>query len=153
MKNQLSLYGLLICTFLFQSAMAAEADYVSKASPYSVSNTLDRLENVLKSKGITIFTRVDHGAGAKKVGETLRTSQLLIFGNPKTGSPLMREAPMMGLELPMKALAWEDDKGQVWLSYLKPAVLQQRHQLKNDAVINKLTGALDTFTSKAVSKD
>jgi uncharacterized protein (DUF302 family) len=108
---------------------------------------------VLEKKGITVFKLVDHGAGAKRVGETLRTSQLLIFGNPKTGSPLMREAPMMGLELPMKALAWEDDKGQVWLSYLKPSVLQARYGLKNQAIIDKITAALDGTTSKAVSQE
>lgn len=147
-------FVLLATLSLSQPAMAEADDgrFVSKKSPYSVSETLDRLEKVVKAKGVTVFTRVDHGAGAKRVDQKLRTSQLLIFGNPKTGSPLMREAPMMGLELPMKALAWQDDKGQVWLSYLKPSVLQHRHHLKNTAIINKLTGALDNFTSQAVAK-
>lgn len=146
--------GLVLVFFvtLLQPALADDARFVSKKSPYSVSQTLDRLENIVKAKGVTVFTRVDHGAGAKRVGQKLHTSQLLIFGNPKTGSPLMREAPMMGLELPMKALAWKDARGQVWLSYLKPAVLQHRYHLKNDAIIKKLTGALDNFTSQAVAK-
>ena len=147
----------MICSLFLGLLLASEAfagDYfVNKKSPYSVVKTLDRLQNVVEKKGITIFTRVDHGAGAKRVGQTLQTSQLLIFGNPKMGSPLMREAPMMGLELPMKALAWEDTNGQVWLSYLKPSVLQERHALKNQAIIDKMTKALDGMTSKAVSKE
>ena len=152
MKKVARLTLLLGSLFMVANGHASDL-FISKKSPYPVDKTIDRLQKVLESKGITIFARVDHGAGAKRVGETLRPSQLLIFGNPKTGSPLMREAPMMGLELPMKALAWRDDQGQVWLSYLKPSALQQRHQLKNDAIIGKITGALDTFTSKAVDKD
>lgn len=152
MKNMIHIFilflGLLVATPGF-----ANDNFVSKKSPYSVEKTIERLQKVVEKKGITIFKLVDHGAGAKRVGETLRTSQLLIFGNPKTGSPLMREAPMMGLELPMKALAWEDDKGQVWLSYLKPAVLQARYDLKNQAIIDKITGALDGMTSKAISQE
>ena len=143
----------LFLGLLFSSYVFADDNYVNKKSPYPVAETLDRLQGVVEKKGLTIFTRVDHGAGAKRVGEALQNSQLLIFGNPKTGSPLMREAPMMGLELPLKALAWEDQKGQVWLSYLKPSVLQARHGLKNQGIIDKITGALDAMTSKAVSKE
>ena len=151
MKNVMLLLSLLSALF-FTSLINASESYISKKSPYSVQQTLDRLDSILKSKGISVFTRVDHGAGAKSVGQSLQTSQLLIFGNPKLGSPLMREAPMMGLELPMKALAWEDTKGQVWLSYLKPSVLESRHGLKNKAVIEKMTKALNGMTNKAVSQ-
>ena len=143
----------LFLGLLLSAQSFASDNYISKKSPYAVDKTLDRLQTVLEKKGITIFTRVDHGAGAKRVSQALHTSQLLIFGNPKMGSPLMREAPMMGLELPMKALAWEDAKGQVWLSYLKPSVLQGRHNLQNQAIIDKMTKALDAMTSKAISKD
>ena len=136
----------------FAFASQAAENYVNKKSPYSVDITLDRLENVLKKKGITIFTRVDHGAGAKRAGISMNDTRLLIFGNPKMGSPLMNENIMMALDLPMKALAWKDSQGQVWLSYLKPAVLQQRHGLKNQAIINKMTGALNALTDKAVAK-
>ena len=149
MKKYLALLGLL-ASLLLSPAVWAD-DYINKKSAHSVVKTLDRLENLLKNKGIAVFVRVDHGAGAKRAGLKLHNSQLLIFGNPKLGSPLMKEAPMMGLELPMKALAWEDDKGQVWLSYLKPSVLQSRHGLKNDDIIQKMTGALDDMTSKAVN--
>jgi len=153
MKNIIRVSSLFLALLLSTTGFAGEDNFVSKKSPYSVANTIERLQNVVKKKGITVFKLVDHGAGAKRVGETLRPSQLLIFGNPKTGSPLMREAPMMGLELPMKALAWKDDKGQVWLSYLKPSVFQARYNLKNQAIIDKITGALDAMTSKAVSKE
>jgi len=150
MKN----HALLIMALLIglQSNVFASENYVDKKSPYSVDKTLDRLENILKSKGITIFTRVDHSAGAKRVGIAMNDTKLLIFGNPKMGTPLMNENIMMALDLPMKALAWEDQKGQVWLSYLKPSVLQQRHGLKNQPNINKMTGALNAMTSKAIEK-
>jgi len=142
---------LLVAGFNFSVVQAAE-NYINKKSPYSVPVTLDRLQAALESKGITIFTRVDHGAGAKRVNTPLQESQLLIFGNPKLGSPLMKAAPMMGLDLPMKALAWKDAKGQVWLSYLKPAVLQARHHLKQAAIIKKMTGALNAMTNKAIAQ-
>jgi len=150
MKN----HALLIMALLIglQSNVFASENYVDKKSPYSVDKTLDRLENILKSKGITIFTRVDHSAGAKRAGIAMNDTKLLIFGNPKMGTPLMNENIMMALDLPMKALAWEDQKGQVWLSYLKPSVLQQRHGLKNQPIINKMTGALNAMISKAIEK-
>ena len=150
MKN----HALLIMALLigWQSNVLASENYIDKKSPYSVDKTLDRLENVLKSKGITIFTRVDHVAGAQAAGIAMNDTKLLIFGNPKMGTPLMNENIMMALDLPMKALAWEDQKGQVWLSFLKPSVLQQRHGLKNQAIIHKMTGALNAMTSKAIEK-
>ena len=143
---------LLILGFIWVMPGMAADNTINKKSMYSVAKTLDRLENIVKKKGITVFARVDHGAGAKKVGKQLHASELLIFGNPKMGSPLMQASPLMGLELPMKALAWQDKSGQVWLSYLKPAVLQQRHQLKNDTIINKMTQALDAMTQQAVAQ-
>lgn len=139
-------------SLLSSNLVLAADNYISKKSPYSVPKTLDRLENIVKSKGITVFTRVDHSAGARRVGQSMSDTQLLIFGNPKMGTPLMQEQIMMGLDLPMKALAWTDSRGQVWLSYLKPQVLQQRHGLANMAIIKKMTGALNAMTSKAVEK-
>ena len=151
MKKPMNLLMLLVLVG-FQSLAQAGDNYISKKSPYTVDQTLDRLESVLKSKGITIFTRVSHVGGAQRVGIPMNDTKLLIFGNPKLGTPLMNENIMMALDLPMKALAWKDDQGQVWLSYLKPSVLQQRHGLKNQAIINKMTGALNAMTSKAVEK-
>lgn len=140
---------LLGFTFTLQAADA----YILKKSPYSVNETLDRLEVVLKKKDITVFARVDHKAGAGKVGLAMQPTQLLIFGNPKMGTPLMNENRLMGLDLPMKALAYKDAAAQVWLAYLNPAELQQRHNIKNQTVINKMTQALNGLTSKALNKD
>ena len=148
----ISMLVLLLTAILNIGLAQAAGNYINKQSPYSVPVTLDRLQAALESKGITIFTRVDHGAGAKRVNTPLQESQLLIFGNPKLGSPLMKSAPMMGLDLPMKALAWKDSNGQVWLSYLKPSVLQSRHHLKQAGIIKKMTGALNAMTNKAIAK-
>lgn len=149
MLKLLSILGLSF-VLLLPDASLAEAQYINKKSPYSVAKTIDRLQNLLKNKGIDVFKRVDHGAGAKRVGLKLHDSQLLIFGNPKMGSPLMAEAPMMGLELPMKVLAWKDAEGQVWLSYLNPTVLQTRHGLKQSEIISKMSNSLNAFTDTAI---
>src|SRR5262249_13773526 len=97
---------------------------VVKKSAHSVAATLDRLSDVLKTRGIGITARVDHAAAAEKVGQRLKSTQLLIFGSPKLGTPLMQSNRRIGVELPMKVLAWEDDSGQVWLAYVKPEVSQ-----------------------------
>ena len=137
----------------FSFSLQAADTYITKKSSYSVDETLDRLEAVLKKKGITVFARVDHKAGADKVGIDMQPTQLLIFGNPKMGTPLMKESRMMGLDLPMKALAWRDEKSKVWLAYLNPAELQQRHSIKNQKIINKMTQALNGLTNKALNED
>jgi uncharacterized protein (DUF302 family) len=96
-------------------------------SRYSVPETLERLEAILKEKGITVFALVDHSGEAEKSGLKMRPTQLLIFGSPKSGTPLMVAAPRLAIDLPLKALAWQDEHGQVWLSYNSPEYLQQRH--------------------------
>ena len=96
-------------------------------SRYSVPETLERLEAILKEKGITVFALVDHSGQAEKAGLKMRPTQLLIFGSPKSGTPLMVAAPRLAIDLPLKALAWQDEHGQVWLSYNSPEYLQQRH--------------------------
>jgi len=93
----------------------------------SVKDTIDRLEADVKSKGMTVFARVDHAAGAKEVGMALRPTELLIFGNARGGTPLMQAYQTMGIDLPLKALAFEDAEGKVWLSYNEPAWLVARH--------------------------
>lgn len=105
---------------IFPASAAEEPAILSKPSRYPVAETLDRLENVLKAKGLVIFARVDHGGEARKVGLQLRPTQLLIFGNPKTGTALMDAAPLLALDLPLKALAWQDNDGKVW-AFLRPA--------------------------------
>lgn len=127
---------------------------IKKPSSHNAKDTIDRLENILTSKGLTVFTRVNHAAGAKNVGLNMADSELIIFGNPKLGTPLMLENPEMGLDLPLKALAYTDSAGQTYLSYTAPKALQARHNITvNGGVIEKMTGALDAMTSKAVSAD
>ncbi len=124
---------------------------ISKKSAYGVTETLDRLEMVLKKKGITIVTRWSHSAGAEKVGIPLRPTELLLFGNPKLGSHLFTSTQTAGIDLPLKALAWEDEKGQVWLTYNDPAYIANRHGITDRAeIIKKMTGALDKLTAAAI---
>ena len=105
---------------------------VSKPSPYPVAETLDRLEAALHQKGIKVFARIDQQAEAEGVGLTLRPTQLLIFGDPRAGTPLMAAFPSLALDLPLKALAWEADDGQVRLNYNSLAYLKDRHALPQE---------------------
>lgn len=137
--------------FLVSHAALASDYYVRKPSPHSVTKTLDRLVNVLKGKGITVFARIDHAAGAEKIGKKLRPTALLIFGNPKLGTPLMESSQLIGLDLPLKALAYEDDKGKVWLAYPAPDHLKAKYGISDrDAVFAKMTGALGKLTDAAL---
>ncbi len=102
---------------------------VSIASNYSVKDSLDRLEVELRAKNITVFARIDHAAGAASVAMTLRPTELLIFGSPKAGTPLMQSNQRIGIDLPLKILGWQDEGAQVWLSYIDPRWLAQRHGL------------------------
>jgi uncharacterized protein (DUF302 family) len=116
---------------------------IDVASHYSVPETLARLQSILQEKGITVFALIDHSGEAEKAGLKMRPTQLLIFGSPKGGTPLMVVAPRLAIDLPLKALAWQDEQGQVWLSYNSPEYLQRRHGfpmelMKNIAVIGGL---------------
>ena len=105
-------------------------------SHYSVPETMARLQSILKEKGMTIFALVDHSGEAEKAGLTMRPTQVLIFGSPKGGTPLMVAAPRLAIDLPLKALAWQDEQGKVWLSYNSPEYLQQRHGFPVDLLKN-----------------
>ncbi len=149
---------LLLC-FTYTNVLYAEDTQnningmIVKSSMNSVTKTMDRLEEVLKSKGITIFLRLDHAAGAQKVGNQLRPTQLLIFGNPKLGSPLMMSKQSIGIDLPLKAVAWEDADGKVWLGYNTPDFLSKRHHINDrQKVVAKMTKVLDKFSQFATSK-
>ena len=109
---------------------------IDVSSRYSVPETLARLQSILKEKGITVFALVDHSGEAEKAGLKMRPTQLLIFGSPKGGTPLMVSAPSVAIDLPLKALAWQDEQGQVWLSYNSPEYLQQRHGFPADLLKN-----------------
>ena len=125
---------------------------VTKPSRFSVETTLDRLESAVKQKGFTVFARINHAAGAAKIGKQLRPTELLIFGNPKVGTALMSSRQSAGLDLPIRVVAWEDSTGQVWLAYSAPRYLEERYRIPDrQAVIGKMTGALKNLTDGAVS--
>ena len=144
----------LTLTFAAPSAWAADNNgLINKQSPYTVKKTLNRLEKILRSKGITIVKRWSHDGGAKKVGIPLRPTELLIFGNPKLGSHFFTSNQAAGIDLPMKALAWKDEAGQVWLTYNDPQYIADRHGIKDrDEVVKKMSAALDGMTNEAVAK-
>jgi uncharacterized protein (DUF302 family) len=105
-------------------------------SNHSVDETVTKLEGILQAKGITLFALVDHSGEAAKAGMKMRPTKLLIFGNPKTGTPLMLAAPSSAIDLPLKILVWEDRQGKVWITYNIPAYLQGRHKLPPDLLQN-----------------
>lgn len=148
---------ILLCIASSQTVFATDANNIDgmivKASMNNVSQTIDRLEQVLKSKGVTVFLRLDHAAGANKIGNALRPTQLLIFGNPKLGSPLMMSNQSIGIDLPLKAVAWEDANGKVWLGYNTPDSLSKRHHITDrEPVVAKMSKVLDKFSTFATSK-
>jgi uncharacterized protein (DUF302 family) len=114
-------------------ATAADSGLVTEPSRFSVQETIDRVERVTSARGLTTFARIDHSAEAARVGLSLQPMQLLVFGNPKGGTPLMSAAPTLGLDLPLKVLAWEGADGRVWITYNSPDYLGQRHGLDPDA--------------------
>jgi uncharacterized protein (DUF302 family) len=116
--------------------MSENNGIISQPSSYSVAETIDRLIAVLQAKGITIFARIDQQAEAEKVGLRMLPTQLLLFGKPEAGTPLMVAEPTIALDLPLKVLAWEATDGQVWLSYNDPDYLKQRFSLSDELVKN-----------------
>jgi uncharacterized protein (DUF302 family) len=115
---------------------------VSLPSRYSAKETLDRLEKILAMKAVTVFSRINQQAEAKKAGLLLPPLELLIFGNPKAGTPLMESEPLSALDLPLKAIAWEDRKGRVWLSYNKSEYIIERYSLPEAMLKNISVGPL-----------
>lgn len=150
-KNYVVTAVFTIVLFCFAGvSLADDNGLISKKSKYSVKETIDRLEGVLKKKGITIALRWSHSDKGNAVGIPLRPTELLIFGNPKLGTNMFTSKQTSGIDLPMKALAWEDEKGQVWLTYNDPNYITKRHGITDrDKVAKKMTGALDKFTSAA----
>lgn len=139
----------LFCLFPVWSA-AAEG-VIAVRSPHSVKDTLDRFAGAAKAKGLNIFLRVDHATGAKKIGKSLRPTELLVFGNPQGGTPLMACAQSAGIDLPLKALAWQDASGQVWLGYNDPQFLADRHGARDcGPVVQNLRKALAGLAREAV---
>jgi len=130
------------------SALAA----VDVKSAHDVKTTADRLEKILGEKGMTVFARIDHAAGAKKVDQELRPTELIIFGNPQVGTLLMQCQQSVGIDLPLKALIWEDESGQAWLSYDSPELIKSKHNVEGcDPVFEKVKGALGNFAKAATA--
>jgi uncharacterized protein (DUF302 family) len=109
---------------------------VHLSSPYSVPETLKRVESILQQRGLTIFCRVDHSGEAAKAGLEMQTTQLILFGSPKGGTPVMVASPTIAIDLPLKALVWQDAEGKVWVSYNSPEYLQHRHDVPSNLVKN-----------------
>jgi len=106
---------------------------IGLSSAHGVTETVERLKALLAQKGIEVFAHIDHAAGARKVGLPLRPTQVLIFGNPKTGTPLMQSQQTIGLDLPLRVLVWEDGEGKVWLTYRRVEDLARQHQVTDRA--------------------
>ena len=116
--------------------LAADRGIIDKPSHQSVEQTVDRLKNILHSKGLTLFALVDHSGEAERVGMKMLPTKLLIFGNPTAGTPLMLAAPSVAIDLPLKILVWEDAEAKVWVSYYSPAYLAERHGIPQDLLRN-----------------
>ena len=146
------LFCIILGLLLFASTGHADSGLISLKSSHDAKTTADRLENTLKQKGMTVFIRINHAEGAQKVGQELRPTELVVFGNPKVGTPLMQCSQSTALDLPQKALVWEDEKGQVWLSYNDPNYLVERHGITECAeVIKKIEKALSNFAKAATT--
>lgn len=145
---------LLYATAVTLSAPAWASDLVTKTSPHSVSDTIDRLETAVGNAGATVFARVDHAKGAESVGAELAPAQMLMFGNPKLGTPAMQAGITAGLDLPLRVLAYEDSAGQVHVVYHDPSALAEDHGVPGDAeVLKMMTGALGKLTDAAVASE
>ena len=119
---------LVAATLTLATTFAAASDgLIAIKSPHGAKDTMNRLEEIVKQRGLNVFARIDHAAGAAKIGKTLRPTEVIIFGNPQGGTPFMECAQAVGIDLPLKALVWEDASSQVWLGYNDPAWLAKRH--------------------------
>lgn len=143
---------ILAAAFTLFGTLVSAADLITKESPHTVAVTLDRLSAAVEKAGAKVFARVDHAKGAASVGKELRPTEMLMFGNPALGTPAIEAAQTAGLDLPLRAVAYEDESGQVHISYHAPSALTA-HGIPADAeVIKKMTGALDKLTNAAISE-
>ncbi len=140
----------ILALLSFSVSLFAANGVVNVKSSHSVEQTANKLEKILLSKGMKIFQRVKHSEGAKTVGIDINPTELIIFGNPKVGSPLMKCAPTVAIDLPQKALIWQDANNTVWISYNDPSYLKQRHSIQGcDKVLKKVSGVLSKLTGAA----
>ena len=144
---------LAIVAALFVTASANAADgLLSLKSPYPATETMNRFEDAAKQRGLIVFARIDHAAGAARIGKTLRPTEVLIFGNPQGGTPFMECMQSVGIDLPLKALVWEDAQGQVWLAYNDPTWLASRHGVADCAAARAIGTALSGLSEAVVKR-
>jgi uncharacterized protein (DUF302 family) len=123
---------------------------LSIRSRFGPKETMDRLEAEIRARGIKVFARIDHATGAAEAGLELRPTELIIFGNARGGTPLMQSVQTVGIDLPLKALVWEDASGTTWLSYNEPSWIAQQHNIPNaEPTVSKMTAALSAMSRKA----
>jgi uncharacterized protein (DUF302 family) len=145
------LVAALVFALALPAAGWAQAGLVSLPSPHGVAATVERLEAAVKARGAVVVARVDHAAAAAAAGQVLRPTVVVIFGNPRLGTPLMQSAQSAGLDLPMRMLVWQDAAGKAWVSYAPPAELGARHGIKDrDDVLKTMAGALSAIAAEAV---
>lgn len=125
---------------------------VALQSPYTPAETMNRLEAEVKQRNLAVVARIDHAAAAQRIGQTLRPTELLVFGNPQAGTPLMQCAQLSGIDLPMKALVWADAAGQTWLGYNSPQWLMHRHGQRDCPPAEPVGNALAAIAAAVVSK-
>lgn len=148
---------LLVLSFVAISVLLSgqlkAAELVKKKSAHSVEETVKKLSAAVEGAGAKVFAKIDHAAGAKSAGMELRPTQVLIFGNPKLGTPALMAAQSAGLDLPLRVVVFEDKAGTVYVVYHAPSKLADDHGIPSDAqVLKKMTGALDKLTNKAIMK-
>jgi uncharacterized protein (DUF302 family) len=148
------LISIVAGTFLLGAHAMAADGLTTIPSSYGPKETMDRLEVEIKAKGMTVFARIDHAAGAAQAGLSLRPTEVLMFGNAKAGTPLMQSNQTIGIDLPLKALVWQDADGKVWLSYNEPSWLAQRHGLAaaTQATVDAMAGGLGNLARGAAGK-
>jgi uncharacterized protein (DUF302 family) len=144
---------LLASLVFFSASLAGAADgFISLKSEYGASETMDRLESIVKQRGLNVFLRMDHAAGAAGVGKNLRPTELLVFGDPQAGTVFMGCAQSVGIDLPLKVLVWQDAANQVWLSYNDPVYLAKRHEVADCEIAAKLSKALAGIVEAAAKQ-
>lgn len=144
---------LVVLGTVFSLPLSAGDGLVSAPSKFSVGETMDRFEQAVQAAGMSVFARIDHAKGAAKADMQLAPTELIIFGNPKIGTKLMQSNQRIGIDLPLKALAWQDGQGKVWLDYLQPSDLLARFGIADQPDIQqKMTGALAKFAAAATGQ-
>ena len=140
-----------ISLFSFLSITFAAEGLIAHQSTFTPKQTMDKFETLVKQKGLNVFARINHSTGAQKIGKQLPATELLIFGNPQGGTPLMECAQTIGIDLPLKVLVWQDQNNKVWLGYNDMSFIANRHDIKECPAVNKLQQALAGLVKQALA--